>query len=247
MKALSLFSGIGGMDEAAERAGIEVVAMCEIEPFCRSILRKKWPDMTIFEDVRRLRGGDVGAVDLVFGGYPCQPFSTAGLRRAEEDPRHLWPEFMRLVRELRPAWVVGENVDGHIKLGLDGVLYDLAGEGYTARAFSIPAGAVGAIHRRYRTIVVANANGYGQQGCDDGFPRAQEWYEAQHAAIFPPPPRRLSQRDDIPAPRILGSDDGFPDRAHRTVALGNAVVPQHLYPVFKVIGTIDALLREVTA
>ena len=247
MKALSLFSGIGGLDEAAEWAGIEVVAMCEIDPFCRAVLCKKWPSMTIFEDVRRLRGSDVGAVDIIFGGYPCQPFSTAGLQRAEEDPRHLWPEFMRLVRELRPAWVLGENVDGHVKWGMDTVLQDLDGEGYAARAFVVPAGAVGAFHRRYRTVLVANAYGNGQQGCEHSLIDSQEWDQAKHAALLPPPARRIPSRDDISSPRILGTNDGFPDRAYRAMSLGNAAMPQHFFPFFWGIRTIDDMVRRLVA
>lgn len=156
MKVLDLFSGIGGMSLGLERAGFQTVAFCEIEPFPRRVLAHHWPGVPIHNDVRKLRGADVGPVDVICGGYPCQPFSTAGQRRGAEDDRHLWPEFNRLVAELRPAWVIGENVAGHISMGLDNVLSDLEGQGYACRTFVIPACAVGLQHRRDRCWIVAH-------------------------------------------------------------------------------------------
>ena len=175
MRALDLFSGIGGIALAAEWAGIETAAFCEIEPYCRRVLARHWPGVPIYEDVRELtresleRDGVMndGAIDLICGGYPCQPFSTAGKRRGKADDRHLWPEMFRLIRELRPAWVVGENVAGHVSLGLDDVLSDLESEGYTCRAFLIPAAGVGAPHKRERVFIVAHADGFGwDDGCN---------------------------------------------------------------------------------
>ena len=158
LKVLDLFSGIGGFSLGLERTGgFETVAFCEIEPFPRRVLAKHWPNIPCFDDVRKLTGADIGPVDVICGGYPCQPFSTAGKRQGAEDDRHLWPEFMRLVAELRPAWVIGENVAGHISMGLDDVLADLEAEGYACRTFVIPACAVGASHRRDRVWTVAHA------------------------------------------------------------------------------------------
>jgi DNA (cytosine-5)-methyltransferase 1 len=164
LKVLDLFSGIGGFSLGLERTGgFETVAFCEIEPFPRKVLAKHWPGVPIYEDVRKLKGADIGAVDVICGGYPCQPFSAAGKRQGKDDDRHLWPEFMRLVAELRPAWVIGENVAGHISMGLDDVLADLEAEGYACRTFVIPACAVGASHRRDRVWTVANSNGFGRE------------------------------------------------------------------------------------
>lgn len=159
LRVLDLFSGIGGFSLGLERTGgFETVAFCEYEPFPRAVLAKHWPNVPCFPDVRELKGSDIdGAVDVICGGYPCQPFSTAGQRRGKEDDRHLWPEFSRLVAELRPTWVIGENVAGHISMGLDDVLSDLEGQGYACRTFVIPACAVGASHRRDRVWVVGNA------------------------------------------------------------------------------------------
>ena len=165
LQVLDLFSGIGGFSLGLERAtmegaeydGFETVAFCEIEEFPRKVLAKHWPDVPCYRDVRELTAEQVGAADVVCGGYPCQPFSTAGKRLGEEDDRHLWPEFMRLVAELRPTWVIGENVAGHISMGLDAVLSDLENEGYSCRPFVVPACAVDAPHRRDRVWTVAHS------------------------------------------------------------------------------------------
>lgn len=155
MKVLDLFSGIGGFSLGLERAGMETVAFCEIDPFCKKVLKKHWPDVPIYDDVRNLKYE--GTVDVICGGYPCQPFSCAGNRKGEDDERHLWPAMFGLIRKHRPDWVIGENVAGHITMGIDDVLFDLECEGYAARSFVIPACAVDARHRRDRVWIVANA------------------------------------------------------------------------------------------
>src|SRR3990167_7230120 len=115
LRVLDLFSGIGGFSLGLERTGgFRTIAFCEIEPYCRAVLKKHWPDVPCFTDVRTLTACDVGAVDLICGGYPCQPFSEAGKRLGAQDDRHLWPEYLRLIQELRPTWVIGENVAGHV-------------------------------------------------------------------------------------------------------------------------------------
>ena len=158
LRVLDLFSGIGGFSLGLERTGgFETVAFCEIEEFPRKVLAKHWPGVPIHSDIRQLKGTEIGSVDVVCGGYPCQPFSVAGQRQGQADDRHLWPEMYRLVDELRPAWVVGENVAGHISMGLDDVLSDLEAIGYTCRTFIIPACAVDAQHRRDRCWIVANS------------------------------------------------------------------------------------------
>jgi DNA (cytosine-5)-methyltransferase 1 len=159
LKILDLFSGIGGFSLGLEATGhFETAAFCEIDPYCKQVLKKHWPDVPIFDDIRQLKGTDIGTIDIITGGYPCQPFSVAGKQKAEQDPRHLWPEYFRLIQELRPTWVIGENVSGHIKLGLDSVLEDLASEGYSTRTFSISASSIGANHKRERIWTVAYSN-----------------------------------------------------------------------------------------
>ncbi len=126
MKVLDLFSGIGGFSLGLERAGMETVAFCEIEEYPRKILAKHWPDVPIYDDVRelnyeRLKSDGNTDIDVLCGGFPCQPFSVAGKQRGKEDDRHLWPEMFRLLQETRPTWLIGENVAGFITMALDDV------------------------------------------------------------------------------------------------------------------------------
>ena len=163
MNHLDLFSGIGGFSLGLERTGgFKTVAFCEIEDYPRKVLAKHWPDVRQYEDIKKLtyetlRSDGIGPVDIITGGYPCQPFSNAGKKRGESDPRHLWPEMFRIIKECRPTWVVGENVSGHIKLGLDAVLSDLESQGYGTRTFSVSASSVGANHKRERVWILAHA------------------------------------------------------------------------------------------
>lgn len=153
----SLFAGIGGFDLGLERAGMECKWQVEIDDFCSRVLEKHWPHVKRYRDVREVGAHNLEPVDLICGGFPCQPFSVAGKQRGKEDDRHLWPEMFRIVSELRPTWVVGENVPGLVRLGLDQVLSDLEGIGYSCQTFDIPACAVDAPHVRHRIWIVANA------------------------------------------------------------------------------------------
>ena len=157
---LSLFSGIGGLDLAAEMAGFRTVGQCEWADYPTKVLEKHWPNVPRWRDIRTLTGESfyektgMRTVDVISGGFPCQPFSVAGKRRGKEDDRYLWPEMLRVIRELRPRWVVGENVAGIITLALDQVYTDLENEGYTVQALIIPACAVDAPHRRDRCAII---------------------------------------------------------------------------------------------
>ena len=157
---LSLFSGIGGLDLAAEWAGIHTIGQCEWAEYPTKVLEKHWPNVPRWKDIRTLTGDDFyertgrRTVDIISGGFPCQPFSVAGKQRGKEDDRYLWPEMVRVIKELRPTWVVGENVAGIIKMALSDILYELEACGYRTRTFLIPACAVGARHRRYRVAIV---------------------------------------------------------------------------------------------
>ena len=159
MKVLDLFSGIGGFSLGLEWAGMSTVAMCEKDPYCRKILAKHWPDLTIHEDIRNLDGKKYrNSIDLVAGGFPCQPISVAGKRKGADDDRHLWPEMLRVIKEAKPRWVIGENVFGFINMALDDVQADLEREHYEVRKFVLPAVAVDAHHRRDRIILIAYSN-----------------------------------------------------------------------------------------
>ena len=167
MTHLSLFSGIGGLDLAAEMAGFQTVGQCEWADYPYSVLEKHWPGVPKWRDIRALTGESfhertgLRTVDIISGGFPCQPFSIAGKRRGKEDDRYLWPEMLRVITELRPRWVLGENVAGIVNLALDTVLSDLEAVGYSGRAVIIPACAVDAQHRRDRCAILAHADGCG--------------------------------------------------------------------------------------
>lgn len=159
---LSLFSGIGGFDIAAEKAGFDTIGQVELDGFCRRVLEKHWPDVPKFGDIRTvsdrsLREAGIERPTLITGGFPCQPFSTAGYKRGSADHRHLWPEMLRVVQECRPTWVVGENVFGFVSMALEDVCADLERLHYAVRAFLVPAVAVGAPHLRERCFIVAHA------------------------------------------------------------------------------------------
>jgi site-specific DNA-cytosine methylase len=157
MNVLDLFSGIGGFSLGLEAAGMHTAAFCECDS-SQAVLRKHWPDTPIHPDIRTIDASSyAGTVELVCGGYPCQPFSVAGKRQAQADERHLWPEMLRVIRSVRPRWVVAENVAGHIELGFDEVAASLEAEGFTVWPFVIPACAVDAHHRRDRVWIIAYA------------------------------------------------------------------------------------------
>lgn len=147
-----MFSGIGGFALAAQAVGYTTVGFSEIDPFACGVLKRHWPDVPNYGDIRKVR--NVRA-DLVTGGFPCQPFSLAGKRRGAADDRHLWPQMLRVIRQARPAWVLAENVAGIIKMEFDHVLADLERLGYACWPLVIPACAVDAKHRRDRVWIIA--------------------------------------------------------------------------------------------
>lgn len=259
---LSLFSGIGGLDLAAEWAGFTTVGQCEMADYPTAVLEKHWPDVPRWRDIRSLtkegfheRTG-LGTVDVVSGGFPCQPFSVAGKQRGKEDERFLWPEMLRVIRELRPHCVVGENVPGIIGIAARQVVEDLEREGYNTVVFNFEAAAVGAWHRRARCFFVgvddlSKSEGLGQQGDGtDGEPergaRSSEKKPKGVRAVCDAMPGRRDRdkrRRESQEPadgRLWAAEpgvgrvvDGLPCRVERIRALGNAVVPQQAYPVFR--------------
>ena len=183
---LSLFSGIGGLDLAAEWAGFKTVGQCEWADYPRAVLEKHWPGLPRWRDIRTLTKESfyeqtgLRTVDVISGGFPCQPFSVAGKRGGKDDDRYLWPEMLRVIRELRPTWVIGENVPGIVNLALDTVLADLEAEGFEGQCFLVPACGVDAPHKRFRICIVAHRNcdstredtvQTGREAADDGLRR----------------------------------------------------------------------------
>lgn len=270
LKVLDLFSGIGGFSLGLERTGgFETAAFCEIEPFPRAVLKKHWPKVPCYEDVRTLTADQlvrdgIGPIDVITGGFPCQDISLAGKQRGMGAGTRsgLWSEIARLVGELRPSYVVVENVSALLRgpSGRPGawfgrVLGDLAERGYDAEWENIPAGSLGAPHRRERVWIVAypakerqpetrklrcderqeRVPGYGEAPvfAHIGQVGAKRFIEEKVSGIsafsWCQNVRRaedLRGRAGVPEPLFRGSRDGIPDWVDRIGSCGNAVIPQ---------------------
>jgi DNA (cytosine-5)-methyltransferase 1 len=248
MNVLDLFSGIGGFSLGLERAGMRTVAFCEIEPYARSVLAKHWPDVPCYDDVRGLTAerlaADGIAADVICGGFPCQDISVVGKNGGINAERSgLWSEYARIVGEVRPRFIIVENVAALLGRGIDRVLGDLAALGYDAEWHCIPASYVGAAHRRDRVWIVANPDcGDAQRGSRE---RSRLWTEkiSERADDNPGRPSKgLADADSIatfgaaisrqernswePEPDVGRVANGVPSRVDRLKGLGNAVVPQ---------------------
>jgi len=227
----SLFAGIGGFDLGFERAGMKCLWQVEIDSFCNRVLEKHWPNVKRYGDVREVGKHNLEPVDVICGGFPCQPHSISGQRLGASDNRNLWPEYRRIVEELRPPWVIGENVYGIATTILGGVLSDLESLDYEAIALSIPASAFGAQHQRKRIFIIANSEGERlaeRIGEQEGNIREVKREEVQGkyglARLHGP---EYNWGRDWPSESILLRRlHGIPDRVDRVKSLGNAVVPQ---------------------
>jgi DNA (cytosine-5)-methyltransferase 1 len=173
MNHLSLFTGIGGADLASEWAGFTTVGQVEWADYPTKVLEKHWPNVPRWRDICefgietfRARTG-LSTVDVISGGFPCQPFSVAGKRKGKDDDRFLWPEMLRVIRELNPTWIIGENVNGFVNMGLEDACIDLENQGYAVQAFIIPACAVQAWHERKRVFIVAYSDEFGRNNRGD--------------------------------------------------------------------------------
>lgn len=229
MRVLDLFSGIGGFSLGLERAGFQTAAFCEIDPFCRRVLAKHWPEVPCYDDIRELDAGTLSsdgiAVDVICGGFPCQDVSRSGAKTGIGGSRSgLWDEYARLIGELQPRFCIVENVAGLLDAGMGVVLGDLAALGYDADWGCVPASFVGLPHQRDRVWIVAYPAGFGQSE-----PR-HLWQDACRN----PPRSSWKASDAVDAlrrgavPALCREHDGRPRRLDqsRLTALGNAVVPQ---------------------
>ena len=223
----SLFSGIGGLELGLERAGMQIKWQVEIEPYAKKIIAQHWPDVTRYGDVRDVGAHNLEPVDLICGGFPCQDVSlaTAGKRKGLGGKRStLWSEFARLISEIRPRWVLAENVPGLLSAN-DGeffgtILRNLAEIGYNAEWDCIPAAAFGAPHIRYRMLIVAHPTSVGlEETRPRGMYERTEQYLHKTAGI--------DERGQWTIEPDMGRvANGIPNRVDRIKCLGNAVVPQ---------------------
>lgn len=245
IKVLDLFSGIGGFSYASEQlvGGFETIAFCEIDKFCQKVLRQHWKDVPIYDDVRELKNEADGfrGVNIVCGGFPCQPFSRASengtfKRKGTEDDRFLWGEMFETAKKVRADWIIAENVDGLINMGLDQILSQLENNNYTTRVFNIPASAVGANHQRNRLWIIANSNSThrARDRLYGGLEEEQQ-FNLQNFR-----PRRYEFTKWKGESRIYREHDGLSKgldriRRKRLKALGNSIVPQVAAQIFQAI------------
>jgi DNA (cytosine-5)-methyltransferase 1 len=298
MRHGSLFSGIGGFDLAAEWMGWENVFQVEIDKYCQKVLEKNFPNVKRYGDIKEFDGTKYrGLVDIISGGFPCQPYSVAGKRKGEADDRHLWPEMLRTIREIQPYWVVAENVPGIINwsrgLVFNKVQTDLETEGYEVFPVLLPVVGRGGVHRRRRVWFIVHRieefkpwenckNGITPYSAGNAVTKqnrkgfkiketGQTTYESMRRRQFPTiqyiglddisrdvtntniyglqrdTSESQTQRDvngffetvnrgNYPSESpICRTTDGIPNRVDRIKGLGNAIVPQIAYQIFKAI------------
>ncbi len=214
----SLFAGIGGLELGLERAGMGPVEwQVELDPFCRKVLAKHWPDARRFEDVRKVGSRELDPVDVICGGFPCQDISTAGAGAGLEGKRSgLWWEFFRIVTAVRPQWVVVENIHQGWRRWAPFVRQALEGAGWSTVPLRLAAADLGAPHRRARAFVVAHPDRELIRELSRGWCGPRREGEA----------KPLIPSGWTGVPRVERAGDGIPHRVDRNRALGNAVVPQ---------------------
>ena len=274
----SLFSGIGGFDLAAEWMGWENVFQVEWDEYCQKVLAKNFPNTKRYGNIKDFDGTKYrGLIDIISGGFPCQPFSVAGKRKGNTDDRFLWPEMLRIIEEIKPYFIVGENVGGLVSMEngkiLDRILADLENKGYKTEQYIIPACAVGAWHRRDRIWIIAhpingeyrinkqsdkkkngiqklnretvcsrmpigaittNTNNRGKrnEGIEpEKIQKLKGFQRGKDKRIY----ADWQRRPDLFTPILCRSYDGIPNGVDRIKGLGNAIVPQVVYQIFKAI------------
>ena len=267
MRHGSLFSGIGGFDLAAEWMVWENIFHCEWNDFGQTILKYYWPKAISYEDITKTDFTiHRGSIDILTGGFPCQPYSNAGSRKGKEDERHLWPEMLRAIREIKPKWILGENVSGITSwdkgLVFEEIQNDLEIEGYEVQPILLPALCVGADHIRERVWFIAYASSLGRKkvqrntrsssnknGNSERRRKKKEWWKEKADVLDPSCNTFLRFQELYGKSPIFDVDDGLPFRldgitvpkwieeSHK--GAGNAVVPYLVLEIFKVIEQID--------
>lgn len=265
----SLFSGIGGFDLASELMGWNNIFHCEINPFGQKVLKYYWPKAISYEDITKTDFTiHRGNIDILTGGFPCQPYSTAGARKGKEDSRHLWPQMLRSIREIKPRWVVGENVPGIVNWDngyfFDEIQFDLENEGYEIIPFSIPACSIGADHIRERIWFIAYSERMGRKdvqsdnGCGNNEikhtkgrgQKTKEWNKKANE-LDTSCNTFLRFQEMYCQPAIFSMDDALPFELDGITvpkwieesikAAGNAIDPQVALQIFKAIDQYERL------
>lgn len=245
----------GGFDLAAQWMGWDNAFQVEIDEFCQKVLAKNFPNTKRYGDIKQFDGTEwAGKIDILTGGFPCQPFSRSGSRNGKNDNRYLWPEMLRVINEIKPIWIVGENVTGVISMALKDVQTSLEDKGYAVENFIIPACAAGAPHQRDRLWICAHATAsQPQRGTRTGY-NGTWGTEIGSDSLLQNVPHTTSKRNRSSEGQIqtggnqfinggwweaepeLGRvANGIPNRVDRIKSLGNAIVPQVAFEIFKAI------------
>ena len=245
MKHLDLFSGIGGFALAARWMGWQTVQFVEIDSFCQKVLNKNFPNVPIHGDIKTFNGEQYrGTIDILTGGFPCQPFSKAGKREGSKDSRFLWPEMRRVIQEIEPSVVIAENVPGILRredgLAFEQICVEMEDLNYQVWPTIIPASGVGSWHRRDRVWITCaktyplntNTNGFGSHRKKVHKQRSVELRNEQICLPGPLVSKDVRYGTD---PRVFRNINGLPDRVDRIKSLGNAIVPQVAFEIFKAI------------
>ena len=236
MRHASLFTGIGGFDLAAQWMGWENVFQVEKDEFCTAVLTKNFPNVPKYGDIKQFKGHAYrGSIDVLTGGFPCQPFSSAGKRKGTSDDRYLWPEMLRVIREIQPKIIIGENVSGILNwsngMVFEQVQIDMENEGYETTPFILPASGTGSFHIRERVWFVANNISL----------QSKQKIEVLHSKQNRQEVARMPFRTWLEAAtKLCRVDDGISNRMDRIKSIGNAIVPQVAFQIFKTIESISS-------
>lgn len=241
---LDLFSGIGGFSLGFESAGFRTVGFSEIDTYACAVLKKHWPNVVNYGDVRTIPTESLrGQIDVVTGGFPCQPFSIAGRRRGKADDRHLWPAMLRVIEEVRPRWILGENVVGIANMVLSQCLDELVARGYIAEAFDIPACSVGLPTMERHIWIIASRSDVRLEGIGElEFPRRQDAFMQRgqiHAGA-----QRWAELAQSGEPKLRRGRKGIPGYVDRIRCLGNAIDPQTAFVFAKAIQTAEEAISQ---
>ena len=238
---------------AAEWAGFETVGQCEFADYPTKVLEKHWPDVPKWRDIRSVTAENfyektgLRTVDVISGGFPCQPFSVAGKQKGKDDDRYLWPEMLRVIQELQPTWVIGENVPGILNMGIEECLLQLENIGYSGGVFLIPASAIGARFIGNRVFIIASSYSERRRGLDKSISiktsneyikMLNEWEARQNNL-----PLDMAGFFSNPSSRVKRNDYGLSEGVDRLKCLGNAVVPQQVYPILQAIADIERSIQ----
>jgi DNA (cytosine-5)-methyltransferase 1 len=268
----TLFSGIGGAELAAEWMGWINKFHCEINPFGRKVLEYYWPESESYEDITKTNFTIWrGRIDILTGGFPCQPYSNSGSRKGKEDERHLWPEMFRAIREIKPRWIVAENVSGIVSwskgLVFEEIQRDLEIEGYKILPVLLPALSVGADHIRERVWFIAYSSSMGRKNVQSDIRSSSQqiedakrtiekikWWEKKADVLDSSCNTFLRFQEMYGKPPIFDVDDGLPFELDGITipkwieesikSAGNAIVPQVIYQIFKIIEEYEKIIKK---